>query len=77
MKYPSQKIIIDCEAIGGKGSDEVLDGYYYTPQAHGKERTPYLFADGHESITRWGAILPNPGGPGGWGMGSLRWADVR
>lgn len=78
VTYPSQKIIMDCEAISArKGKDEVSDGEYYTPQAHGKERFPTLFVDGHGSNTRWSNILPDPKGPDGWGMGSLSWADVQ
>jgi len=78
VRYPSQKIIMDCEAIGNpKDRDEAVDGDYYTPQAHGKRRTPTLFVDGHETNTRWSTMEPDPGGPDGWGMGSLGWADVR
>ena len=76
MRYPSQKIIMDCEAIAGKGRDEIGSGYY-TPHAHGKARTPTLFVDGHETNTRWSNMQSDPGGPNGWRMGSLGGAEVQ
>ena len=86
VRYPSQKVIIDCEAINPKDKSQV--GAVGTlPQQHGKGRWPTLFVDGHASITWypvWMGGIPHrtdvwqidPSGPDGWGMGSLGWADV-
>jgi len=83
--YPSQKVIMDCEAIGNP--KEVSSGGSL-PQAHGKGSFTTLFVDGHAAITWYpieigGTRLPGPGvvqidpsGPDGWGMGSLSWMDV-
>ena len=54
VRYPSQKVIMDCQAIDPKdktqlGSDQ--DGNFTVPQAHGRGRWPTLFVDGHASIT--------------------------
>ena len=85
VRYPSQKVIMDCEALDPKkevGSDGAL------PQQHGKGRFTTLFVDGHASITwypAWmggiksggiGVLQLDPSGPDGWGMGSLDWIDV-
>lgn len=87
MRYPSQKVIIDSQALDPK--DKSQEGSDFTlPQAHGKGRLPTLFVDAHASITWYpmhapdGAFLggkrPGPGvwqidpsGPNGWGTGSL------
>ena len=90
VRYPSQKIILDCEAIDPKdprqkGRDSAGD--FTLPQAHGKGRLPTGFVDGHADITwypSWLTGVPHgtkvwqidPSGPNGWGTGSLEWMDV-
>jgi prepilin-type N-terminal cleavage/methylation domain-containing protein len=76
VKYPSQKIIMDCEAISARNGPDEINPDKYLPQAHGKERQPILFVDGRALNTRYSAIQIDPGGPMGWGMGSLGWVDV-
>jgi hypothetical protein len=91
VRYPSQKIIMDCEAINPNDPSQYLLGPNggTLPQMHGIGRWPTLFVDGHAKIT-WYPITMNgtpthrrtdvwqfdPGGPLGWGMGSLDWMDV-
>jgi prepilin-type N-terminal cleavage/methylation domain-containing protein len=86
VSYPSQKIIMDCEAIDPKDKSQFGAGGTI-PQVHGKGRWPTLFVDGHASITwypvgiggaahRTGVWQIDPSGPNGWGMGSLGWMDV-
>ena len=95
VRYPSQKVIMDCQALDPKdprqvGSDN--NGGFTVPQQHGRGRWPTLFVDGHASITWYPAQLGglitygrsggigvwqvDPGGPDGWGIGSLDWVDV-
>lgn len=86
VRYPSSKIIMDCEAIDPKDKQQLSAGGA-APQMHGKWRLPVLFVDGHSSIVwfpplagapsrRTGVLQVDPGGPNGWGMGSLSWMDV-
>lgn len=84
VKYPSQKIIIDCGAIDPKtqaGANGIV------PQMHGKWRWPASFVDGHASVTWYANEITgmqrrvnvwriDPSGPDGWGIGSLAWMDV-
>jgi len=90
VKYPSQKIMMECDAADPKDNSQidVVNGGTL-PQAHGRDRFTTLFVDGHASIT-WYPITMNgtptrhrtgvwhidPSGPFGWGMGSLSWIDV-
>ena len=90
VRYPSQKIIMDCQAIDPKSRNQYQPGPNggTLPQQHGEGRWPTLFVDGHASITWYpisigGARPPGPGvlqidpsGPNGWGTGSLEWIDV-
>ena len=84
VRYPSQKVIMDCQALD-PNRDINPDGTL--PQQHGRGRWPTVFVDGHAKITWypvWMGGVPHrgdvwqldPGGPDGWGMGSLGWADV-
>lgn len=50
VRYPSQKIIMDCQALDPKDKTQ-LDVSSSLPQAHGRGRWPTLFVDGHASIT--------------------------
>jgi prepilin-type N-terminal cleavage/methylation domain-containing protein len=90
VRYPSQKVIMDCQAIDPKDKSQVGPGFT-VPQVHGKWRWPTLFVDGHASITRYpigigatagqaayrtGVWQIDPSGPDGWGIGSLDWIDV-
>jgi len=50
VRYPSQKIIMDCEALDAKDKSQINSGGS-VPQAHGRGRWPTLFVDGHSSIT--------------------------
>lgn len=91
VRYPSQKIIMDCEAIDSKDKSQVGNdaaGAFTLPQIHGRGRWPTLFVDGHAAITWYpfeltgvhhqsGVWNMDPGGPNGWGMGSLDWMDVQ
>jgi prepilin-type N-terminal cleavage/methylation domain-containing protein len=93
VRYPSQKVIMDCQALDPK--DKTQKGTDFTlPQQHGRGRWPTLFVDGHANITWYpiydlsgqplggtrppgrGVLQIDPGGPAGWGMGSLEWIDV-
>jgi hypothetical protein len=92
VRYPSQKVIMDCQALDPK--DKTQKGTDFTvPQQHGKGRWPTLFVDLHASITWYSMYAPDgtfiggkrpgpgvwqfdPGGPDGWGIGSLEWVDV-
>jgi prepilin-type N-terminal cleavage/methylation domain-containing protein len=86
VRYPSQKIIMKCEALDPKDKNQAPGGGLL-PQAHGKDRFTSLFVDGHASIT-WYPVeitgIPrranvwqlDPSGPDGWGIGSLAWMDV-
>ena len=75
--HPSQKVIMDCEAIEPKATDQLLPNDGGTlPQQHGKGRWPTLFVDGHASIT-WYPLYDLDGhlmggtrsaGPGVWQM---------
>ena len=90
VRYPSQKVIVDCEALDPKDPRQsgLIAGAYGTlPQQHGKGRFPTLFVDGRAKITwypveiggtahRTDVLQIDPSGPDGWGMGSLGWADV-
>lgn len=91
VRSPSQKIIMDCEAIDPKSREQYQPGPNggTMPQQHGAGRWPTVFVDGHASITwypitlkgtpvsrRAGVWQIDPGGPLGWGMGSLDWIDV-
>jgi len=87
VRYPSQKIIMDCEALNPK--DKAQSGVdFRVPQMHGKGRWPTLFVDGHASITWYplyafnpqaaggrrpgsGVWQLDPGGPDGWGISGL------
>jgi len=86
VRYPSQKIIMDCEALDPKDKSQ-LNAVNFLPQAHGKGRWPTLFVDGHASITWYPVEIGgtphrtdvwqiDPSGPDGWGTGSLGWMDV-
>jgi len=90
VKYPSQKITMECDASNPKDKSQidVVNGGTL-PQAHGRDRFTTLFVDGHASITwypitmdgtltrhRAGVWHIDPSGPFGWGMGSLSWIDV-
>ncbi|MFO1497893.1 MAG: prepilin-type N-terminal cleavage/methylation domain-containing protein [Verrucomicrobiota bacterium] len=93
VRYPSQKVIVDCEALDPREKSQAGVGFTL-PQQHGRGRWPTLFVDGHAAITWYpiydlsgqplGGIRPpgpgvlqiDPGGPAGWGMGSLAWIDV-
>jgi prepilin-type N-terminal cleavage/methylation domain-containing protein/prepilin-type processing-associated H-X9-DG protein len=75
VRYPSQKVIIDCEAIDPKDKSQ-LNNSGTLPQMHGRGRFTSLFVDGHASITWWHLLQIDPTGPIGGGMGSLEWADV-
>jgi len=90
VRYPSQKVLMDCSALGPKD----IDSGGALPQQHGRGRWPTLFVDGHASISWYPVYAPDgglvggikqggigvwqidPDGPDGWGMGSLSWADV-
>jgi prepilin-type N-terminal cleavage/methylation domain-containing protein len=50
VRYPSQKIIVDCQALDPKDNTQLNSGGSL-PQAHGSGRWPTLFVDGHASIT--------------------------
>jgi len=90
VRYPSQKVIMDCEAIDPRDKSQVgfdSGGAFTIPQVHGRARWPTLFVDGRASITWYPLEVVgtphhtstwqiDPGGPGGWGMGSLDWVDV-
>jgi prepilin-type N-terminal cleavage/methylation domain-containing protein len=76
VRFPSQKIIMDCEAISARKGRDEINPNKYIPQAHGKERQPIMFVDGRASNTRYSAIQVDPSGSDGWGMGSLGWVDV-
>ena len=73
VKYPSQKVIIDCEALDPKDKSQFFAGGTL-PQQHGRGRFPTLFVDGHASITWYPIYDPNgqpvggtrPPGPGVW-----------
>ena len=91
VRYPSQKIIMDCSALDPKTDNSNNSSL---PQQHGRGRWPTLFVDGRASITWYPMYTANgefvggikrggigvwqidPEGPDGWGMGSLSWADV-
>jgi prepilin-type N-terminal cleavage/methylation domain-containing protein/prepilin-type processing-associated H-X9-DG protein len=87
VRYPSQKVIMDCEALDPKDSSQFGAGFSL-PQQHGRGRSTTGFVDGHASIT-WkpalvggtrppgpGVLQIDPSGTNGWGMGSLAWMDV-
>ncbi len=89
VRYPSQKLIMDCQAINTKDWSQYQSGPNggTLPQQHGRGRWPTLFVDGHAKITWypvWMGGTPHrtdvwqldPSGPLGWGMGSLDWMDV-
>ena len=87
VRYPSQKVIMDCEAISSRNDSSQVNSGGYLPQAHGKGRWPTLFVDGHASITWYPVEIGgtphrtdvwqiDPSGPDGWGTGSLGWMDV-
>ena len=75
VRYPSQKIIMDCQALDPKVKEQldVANGGSL-PQQHGKGRGPTLFVDGHASITWYPMYAPDGGfvggtrrsGPGVW-----------
>jgi hypothetical protein len=66
--HPSQKIIMDCEAIDPKDKNQNLPNQGGTlPQQHGKGRWPTLFVDGHWAIT-WYPIYDLSGQP----LGGIR-----
>ena len=86
VRHPSQKIIMDCEALDPKDKSQLSAGGT-VPQAHGKGRWPTLLVDGHASISWYPVEIGgtahrtdvwqiDPSGPDGWGMGSLGWMDV-
>ena len=88
VRYPPQKIIMECDASDPKDKSQIdVGGGSTLPQAHGKGRFTTLFVDGHASITWYPAWLSgvphgtkvwqiDPSGPNGWGTGSLDWIDV-
>ncbi len=91
VRYPSQKLITDCEAIDPKDKSQlgVIAGAEGSlPQAHGKGKWLTGFVDGHAKITWYpveiggvphhtDVLQIDPSGPDGWGMGSLDWKDVQ
>ena len=78
VAYPSQKIILDCEALAGNWRAGIGPDAIIAP-GHGKERNPNLFVDGRASNIRWSDMTRDPEIPGtyGWDFASPRWADVR
>jgi prepilin-type N-terminal cleavage/methylation domain-containing protein len=61
--HPSQKVIMDCEAIDPKDKTQYLPNEGGTlPQQHGKGRWPTVFVDGHASIT-WYPVYDLNGQP--------------
>src|SRR5262245_3548311 len=53
VRYPSQKVIMDCEAIDPKDPHQKganSGGGYTVPQAHGRGRWTTLFVDAHASL---------------------------
>ncbi len=87
VRYPSQKIIMDCEAISNPNDSSQINSGGYFAQAHGKGRWPTLFVDGRAKITWFPVWMGgtvhrsdvwqiDPSGPAGWGTGSLDWMDV-
>src|SRR5262245_30235854 len=70
VRYPPQKIIMDCEALDPKAKDQLdIANGGSLPQQHGKGRLPTLFVDGHATIT-WYPIYDANGQPlGGFRRG--------
>ncbi len=86
VRYPSQKVIMDCEAIDPKDRQQ-FSANGSAPQMHGKGRLTTLFVDGHASVSWYpvavggpfhstSALQLDPDGLDGWGIGSLEFADV-
>lgn len=86
VRYPSQKVIVDCEALDPKDKTQLNSGGS-APQAHGRGRLTTLFVDGHASVTwhpvefggpvhRTSVLQIDPSGLDGWGIGSLEFEDV-
>ncbi|MSU62036.1 MAG: hypothetical protein EXS31_06520 [Pedosphaera sp.] len=76
VKYPSQKVIFDCQA---SDNPKQIGNSKFDGQAHGKERTPILFVDGHSSNPpwrKWGP--PDPSVPAGTGyiLSRLDWINI-
>jgi prepilin-type N-terminal cleavage/methylation domain-containing protein len=64
VRYPSQKVIMDCQALDPKDKNQYQPGEGSAPQQHGKGRWPTLFVDGHASISWYPMYAPN-GEPAG------------
>ena len=59
--HPSQKVIVDCQALDPKDKSQYESKVFSLAQQHGKGRWPTLFVDGHASITWYPLYDPNNG----------------
>src|SRR5262249_36891660 len=70
VRYPSQKVIMDCQALDPKDSRQ-FGANFTLPQQHGRGRWPTGFVDGHASITWYPMYAPNGDFLGGTKRGGI------
>ena len=73
--HASQKILVDCEAIS---STNQINGGWISGQAHGINRQPVLFVDGHARLLFWRELKVDSRLTAnfGWDWAGLDWADA-
>jgi prepilin-type N-terminal cleavage/methylation domain-containing protein len=79
VKFPSQKIMIDCGAVRNPKSGPELSGVgSLNTQGHGKDRTTAAFVDAHSAIYRYRDMRYDTNLPkgAGWDWASPSWADL-
>jgi hypothetical protein len=75
VAHASQKILVDCEAISNTNQ---INGGWISGQAHGINREPVLFVDGHSRLMFWRELQVDSRLTAnfGWDWAGLDWADV-
>jgi prepilin-type N-terminal cleavage/methylation domain-containing protein len=78
VKYPSQKVIMECDAVLNPNSKEELPpGTKLFPQGHGKLRWLAGFADGHSALYHNRNLREDPSVASlSWTFAPPSWADV-
>jgi prepilin-type N-terminal cleavage/methylation domain-containing protein/prepilin-type processing-associated H-X9-DG protein len=57
VTHPSQKAVLDCEAVSGRNQ---IHGKDFSGEAHGSQANTILFVDGHARFLPWRAQIPDP-----------------